>query len=85
MQATLKREYMNWDQLLTYPPPEPGEDTITVTRYDKGTYWVVPNPNDKEKVFEAEDLYWMDASSSVSKTTKIISKKCFDDPSVWNS
>jgi hypothetical protein len=74
-----RREYLNWGKVQALPAAKYG---VTVTGYDRGIFWVSPNPQDKRRASEAESQYAQ--GMYISKQTKTISQEEFDNPENWN-
>lgn len=76
------RRYLNYNNIKNLNQGRNAADTIEVTCYNKFVYYVVPNPNDKQRVKEAEDAYEMGVY--VSKDYIYMKLSDFNDQKNWN-
>ena len=78
-QAAHKREYMNYQKISANSSPS---GAIEVVCYDRGIYWVCPNPLDKKRA--AGNLETYNQGFFIAMKTIRISRAVFEDPDMWN-
>ncbi len=78
-QCNTRYEYMNPERLEDLPD---GKD-VEVRCYDRGLWWVCPNPNDVHRATPAREQYGM--GMYIQFKDKRIAQSDFDDCVNWNS
>ena len=73
-------EFIDYDLLMNLKDEKYG---VEIVCYETMRWWVVPNPNDEQRVSAAEEQYRR--GMYISKKRKTISLKDFDDDSIWRS
>lgn len=78
-----KYRYFNPNIAKKYASRVCDASTVEVTCYDRGIFWVCPNPIDKKLVQDMEDQY--DQGYFVNKISYYVPEFVLKDPTSWNS
>ena len=76
-----KGEYLNWDKVKTLP--DCNTDCVKVIAYNRGSFWVCPNPFDKTRATALRSQW--DAGLFFDREIKSISRVAFEDARNWQS